>query len=244
VRWQPSKIPGASDAPWVVGRPVASGLLGALVSYPNSLRDPRVNRSDGLVFWQLGGRIVWNQPGTLRAQRLDGPGSFRWQADAILNFPSTGCWRLTLWNNSGFGHKIAAVVVRVINLPKGLGCGITALEHGTAYARPRSSGIRGGWPWYSTARLATHGHDGDANMKIPWWVRRNWGRSLELVGTRLDAAGSFRQAFPAANTHDGPQNQMVFPSIVDIPAAGCWLLRLRTAKLAGVIVVRAFNGRS
>jgi hypothetical protein len=35
----------------------------------------------------------------------------------------------------------------------------------------------------------------------------------------------------------------VYPSIVDVPAAGCWLLRLRTGSLAGVIVVRAYNGR-
>lgn len=75
-------------------------------------------------------------------------------------------------------------------------------------------------------------------MKVPWWVRRNWGGSLELVGTRLDAVDSFRQEFPMALSPEG-----VFPSIVDVPAAGCWLFRLRTARLAGVLVVRAIDAR-
>jgi hypothetical protein len=243
VHYEPSKFPGQSDTPWVVGTPVAPGLLGALVNYPGSLRDPRVNRSDGLVLRRVGAKIAWNQPGTLRARRLDRPGSFRTDPSSTMRFPSTGCWRLTLWDNTGSGSPIASVIARVVSVPKRLGCGITVLEHGSAFARPRSSGIRGGWPWYSTARLATHGHDGDANMKIPWWVRRNWGPTLELAGRRLDGDGSFRQEFPAAYGHDGAQDQMVFPSIVDIPAAGCWLLRLRTGRLAGVLVVRAFNGR-
>ena len=50
------------------------------------------------------------------------------------------------------------------------------------------------------------------------------------------AAGAFRQLFQIAGSPDG-----VYPSIVDVPAAGCWLLRLRTAQLAGVLVVRAVN---
>jgi hypothetical protein len=74
-------------------------------------------------------------------------------------------------------------------------------------------------------------------MKIPWRVA-NGGGSLELLGTRLDAAGTFRQVFQIADSPD-----RVYPSIVDIPAAGCWLLLLRTGKLAGVIVVRAVDAR-
>jgi hypothetical protein len=34
----------------------------------------------------------------------------------------------------------------------------------------------------------------------------------------------------------------LYPSIVDVPAAGCWLLRLRTGRLSGAIVVRAIDG--
>lgn len=241
VRYEPSKVPGRSDMPWVVGRPAAAGLLGAVVSYPRSLRDPRVNRPDGLVLWRLGGEIAWNRPGTLRARRLDGRGSFATPLEgdgrSMLRFPAAGCWRLTLWNNSGFGSKIASVVARVIEVPKRLRCGATVLENGWAIARPRSSGIKGGWPWITVgpAQLTTHGHDGDKNMKVPWWIK-NGGPSLELVGTRLDTVGSFRQAFPEALSPKG-----VYPSIVDIPAAGCWLLRLRTGRLAGVLVVRAVD---
>jgi hypothetical protein len=243
VHYGPSKFPGLSDSPWVVGQPVSAGLLGAVVSYPRSLRDPRVNRSDGLVLWRLGGELAWNQPGKLRARRLNGRGSFELPLEGdgrtMLRFPSTGCWRLTLWNISGFGSKIASVVARVVEVPKQLRCGATVLEDGWAKARPRSSGIKGGWPWIlaGPAQLTTHGHDGDKNMKVPWWIDRG-GPSLELVGTRLDAVGTFRQSFPEALSPKG-----VYPSIVDIPAAGCWLLRLRTGRLAGVLVVRAVDAR-
>jgi hypothetical protein len=225
VRYQPVKFPGFSDTPWVLAKPASSGLLGALVKYPSSLRDGRVNSSDGLV-----------------ARRRDGPGSFSARLEvssggdvSSLRFPSGGCWRLTLRNVSGFGSNIASVVARVVDVPKKLGCDVTVLENGQAFARPRSSGIRGGWPWFSTAELTTHGHDGDRNMKVPWWVD-NGGGSIELVGTRLDAVGRFRQVFPMALSPHG-----VYPSIVDIPTAGCWMLRLRTGKLAGVLVVRAMD---
>ena len=76
-------------------------------------------------------------------------------------------------------------------------------------------------------------------MKVLWSVRRNWGPSLELVGTRLDGDGSFRQEFPMAISPAG-----VFPSTVDVPEAGCWLFRLRTGRLAGVLVVRAVDART
>jgi hypothetical protein len=244
VRYEPSKFPSLSDSPWVLGKPASAGLLGAVVSYPSSLRDPRVNRSDGLVLWRLGGEIAWNQPGTLHARRLDGRGSFDRPLEgggrSMLQFPSAGCWRLTLWNNSGFGSKIASVVARVVEVPKRLRCGATVLaDGGWAIARPRSSGIKGGWPWQASgpAQLTTHGHDGDKNMKVPWWIKKG-GPSLDLVGTRLDAVGTFHQAFPEALSPKG-----VYPSTVDIPAAGCWLLRLRTGRLAGVLVVRAVDAR-
>jgi hypothetical protein len=240
VHWQASKFPSRTDTPWVLGRPASAGLLGALMTYEASLRDARVNRSDGLVLWQFGASIEWNHPGTIRARRLDGPGSFRADPQQVLHFPTTGCWQLTLWNNSGFGSKIASVVARVVPVPRTLRCSATVLQKGWGIARPRSSGIKGGWPWQASgaARLATHGHDGGNNMKVPWWIDHG-GPSLELVGRRLDGVGSFRQVFAEALSPKG-----VYPSNVDIPAAGCWLLRLRTGRLAGVLVVRAYDGRS
>jgi hypothetical protein len=190
------------------------------------------------VLWQRGAAILWNHPGAVRARRLDGPGSFRTD-DGSLRFPSPGCWQLTLWNRSGFGSKIASVVARVVSVPRTLGCGATVLEHGWAFARPRASGIKGGWPWQASgpARLATHGHDGDRNMKVPWWIKGG-GTSLELVGMRLDATESFRQVFAEALSPKG-----MYPSNVNVPAAGCWLLRLRTGRRAGALVVRAYDGR-
>jgi len=73
-------------------------------------------------------------------------------------------------------------------------------------------------------------------MKIPWWIGTGRGSSLELAGTRLDADASFRQEFGMAGSPQG-----VFPSTVDVPAAGCWLFRLRSARLAGVLVVRVVD---
>ena len=144
-------------------------------------------------------------------------------------FPSTGCRRVRVGATS--------LVARVVTVPQKRRCGITVLENGRAYARPRSSRIWGGWPWLPIAQLTTHGQDGDKNMKVPWWIDGG-GPSLELLGTRLDAAGSFQQNFTEALSPKG-----VYPSIVDIPAAGCWLLHLRSGKRAGVIVVRAVDAR-
>jgi hypothetical protein len=209
---------------------VPSVGVASLPTYTSSLWDRRVNQRDGLVLWRRGGSIVWNTPGRVVARRLGGRGSFTTE-DSSLTFPSTGCWRLTVGD--------ASIVARVVSVPKKRACGATVLEHGWALARPRSSGIKGGWPWqgFGPARLTTHGHDGDNKMKVPWWIESG-GPSLDLVGTRLDASGSFRQAFSEALSPAG-----VYPSIVDIPAAGCWLLQLRTGKLAGAIVVRAVDAR-
>jgi hypothetical protein len=243
VRYQPAKHPTYWNTPWVLARPQEPGIVGFLPTYWESLRDSRVNRRSGLVVWTSDTKIVWTRSGSGSARRLDGRGSFRFAttADAVveLRFPSAGCWRLTVATPQG----TASLVARVVRSPTKSRCDATPLESGHAYARPRSSGIRGGWgPWRTAkggALLYTHGHHvaGGMNMKVLWRVAgdaRDAGDSLELVGTRLDASGSFRQEFVYAPG--------LYPSIVDVPAAGCWLLRLRTGRLAGVIVVRAVDG--
>jgi hypothetical protein len=239
VRYQSVKHTSLGETPWVLARPQRLGVLGFVPTYVSSLRDERVNSSDGLVLWQTGARIVWNRPGILVARRLGRRQSFQVAtgAEAEPRFPSPGSWRLSLRSGSG----TASVVARVIAQPSSSGCGATRLESGHAFARPRVSGIEGGWPWQSSgpASLATHGHNGDRNMKVPWWVDRNWSGSLELTGMRLDAEGSFEQQFTIAGGVSG--DRAVFPSIVDVPAPGCWLLRLRTGRLAGVLVVRAID---
>jgi hypothetical protein len=240
VRYQAAKHPTLRDMPWVVARPSTRGVLGFVVSYPQTLRDGRVNRSDGLVLWTTGARIVWAgsfSATTLVGRRLDGAGSFRLplvrSEDGLVSeprFPSPGCWRL--WVGA------ATVVVRVVSPPATLGCAATPLKTEGALPRPLSSRIRGGWgPWRTPAGgalLYTHGHGAGWNMKVLWRAGSGRGSSLTLAGTRLDADGSFTQEFPMV--FDG-----VFPSTVDVPAAGCWLLRLRTGRLAGVLVVRAVD---
>ena len=255
VRYLPAKHPTLGDVPWVLARPSTAGVIGFVTSYPPTLRDGRVNRSDGLVLWRHGGRIVWTVPGppaaaTLVAARLDGHGSFHIRVsrsgeglESAPSFPSSGCWRLTLRSAS----TEASVVTRVVAPPRTLRCDTTPIvAPDWAVARPHSAAIRGAWAWRTPAGGAlmyTHGvGPGAMNAKVAWWVRRNWGTTLELAGIRLDADGSFRQELPVVRgEHDRPQEQGVFTSTVDVPAAGCWLFRLRTARLAGVVVVRAVD---
>lgn len=190
----------------MVARPAAAGVVAFVPSYPRTLRDGRVNRSDGLVLWKMGGRIVWHVRGvsdaSVVAQRLDGRESFRLplsaRADGLVStprFPAAGCWRLTF----RAGTTEASAVARIIANPRNLACDATPIgEASLAIARPRSAGIA--WRTSDDRALTyTHGvGPGALNAKVPWWVRRRWGASLELTGTRLDGAGRFEQAFSAA----------------------------------------------
>jgi hypothetical protein len=243
----------------------AGAVKGHLFYYAGpTLMDGRVNSSDGLVIyvrgrWALGStKIMWSlgrgAGTTLRivGKRLDGAGRFSQRLrssgggdfPSIVNVPAAGCWRLSLRS----GRVRASVVLRAAALPEQRTCDATPVEAGWAVARPRSSGIRGGWgPWLTAqggALLYTHGRQpGGFNMKVPWWVRRPTEGVLALRGTRLDGSGVLAQDLPPAVAHDGPQDQDVFPSVVDVPAAGCWLLRLRVGTHAGIVVVRAVDGR-
>ena len=72
-----------------------------------------------------------------------------------------------------------------------------------------------------------------------WWSRKEGGL-LRLTGTQLDGDGVFRQEFQEAGVASSPAGYRIpFPSTVDVPAPGCWLLRLRTRTQAGVLVVIA-----
>jgi len=230
----------------VLARPEKAAVLGFLVSYQGTLRDGRINDSDGLVLWRTGKKIVWKVPvgrPTLVAKRLDGPGSFRVRLAAgpdgfvsAPRFPAAGCWRLTLGP--------ASVVARVVARPARLGCDATpAVDQGLTVARPRSSGIAGGFGWRTDGGrllLYTHGiGPGDVAAKVLWWSRKEGGL-LRLTGTRLDGNGLFRQELQEAGVTSHPAGYRIpFPSIVDVPAPGCWLLRLRTRTQAGVLVVIA-----
>ncbi len=257
VHYQPTKKPGLSDLPWVRARPGRNFVMGLLVSYLPTLRDASVSRSDGLVVWTRGERIVWTMAGgwtaaaRMIARRLGGRESFRVPLTSgrrglvsTLRFPRAGCWRLTLRT----GRGVASVVALVVPRPAKLACDATPVEATSmALVRPHGAGIAAGWSWFTSdhsALIFTRGAaPQDMYTKVLWWVRRNWGGRLRLTGIRLDGDGSFRQAFVQAGDPSGyaPGYHAAFPSTVYVPSAGCWLFRLRTGRVAGVLVVRAID---
>ena len=70
------------------------------------------------------------------------------------------------------------------------------------------------------------------NTKVLWRAERRHEGFVELLGHRIDNAGSFRQVL-------GHVGNGYFPSIVVVPEAGCWLLTVRSGGVGGVIVFRA-----
>jgi len=76
--------------------------------------------------------------------------------------------------------------------------------------------------------------DGGA-MKILWTVsRRQAGGSLALTARRIDGRGLVKRAFPTAG---GGQ----FPSILNLPTAGCWRVSVRAGSARATFVVRAIR---
>ena len=240
VRYQPAKHPSLGEPPWVLGRPQRPGIAVFLRSYEQSLSDGRVNGSDGLVLWQRGERVAWNLRGTVVARRLDGPGRFSVRGPSVrLAFPSVGCWSLTL--------RDTKIIARVVTNPATLGCDATpAPEDELVPVRPRQAGIAAGWSWRTEdgrALMYTHGLSPDGYTKVLWWIRQKGGGALSLTGIRLDAAGRFHQLFQQVGSPSGhpPGYLQPYASTVVVPHAGCWLFRLRSARLAGVLVARAVD---
>jgi hypothetical protein len=127
-----------------------------------------------------------------------------------------------------------------------LGCPATTVHYSTTVPWVRSGPVVGSVFAYGGRTLMdervnssdglvlyTHGRTLNGDTKVLWVVRRNYGATLTLWGTRIDAPGSFTERF----SHSGGQ----FPSIVDIPAAGCWRLFLRTGKARATFVVQAVD---
>jgi hypothetical protein len=71
--------------------------------------------------------------------------------------------------------------------------------------------------------------------KIAWSPRslERIGRTLVMVGKRLDGTGSFTRRFPRALTRAS------FPSELQLPSAGCWRLSLGSGDLRWTLDVRA-----
>ena len=188
----------------------------------------------------------------LRGTRVDGAGAFTQrfgggrEVPSIVEIPSAGCWRLSVRS----GSLRAIFVVRAVDPPAQSSCEPTAVFRATPHPRfgdvtwmptmPARNGIVA-IRFVSTLPGADRavvyaGGSAPAGWatKFLWWSPRP-GRNVALAGWRLDADGTFGQLFPAAGADEGA----VYPSIVDIPAAGCWAVRVSIGGRAGLVVFEA-----
>jgi hypothetical protein len=79
---------------------------------------------------------------------------------------------------------------------------------------------------------------GGGSTKILWVPRRPLSSTLSILGRRLDGAGTFREDARSAR---GPSG-IVFPSIVDVPRSGCWLVTVRNGRRSARFAVDAISG--
>ncbi len=114
-------------------------------------------------------------------------------------------------------------------------------------AAGRSGGEVVGYLFYYTADLRSGARlriypggerPGGGSTKILWVPRRPLSSTLSILGRRLDGAGTFRQDARSAR---GP-NGIVFPSIVDVPGPGCWLLTVRNGRRSARFALQAISG--
>jgi hypothetical protein len=77
------------------------------------------------------------------------------------------------------------------------------------------------------------------NMKVLWAVR-DGRRTITVVGDRLDGAGTFSDSFGGASVA-GDGEWGYYPSIVDVPAAGCWRLTVLSPAKRGRFAVLAID---
>jgi hypothetical protein len=207
------------------------------------------------ILWTIrkgAGRVL-----RISGRRLDGKGSFteRWPAVRGKNFPSivrvpaAGCWRLSVAS----GRVRASVVVQAVEPPTTAFCDASPVYRRAPPhprfgaitwmpATPRSAGVAAVlfvtvFPDQDNAMIPAGGRfPGGPSTKFLWWAPRP-GASLTILARRLDAPGRFRARFNSATGDVGDRgNQTIFPSIIDVPRAGCWSLILRTGRSAGNVV--------
>jgi hypothetical protein len=251
--------------PWLsAGR----AFVGHVFYYSDILGDGRVNQSDGAVAYAgVPGKILWVPRNRRRAgatlvvtaKRLDGTGSVvdRFSASPGFQFPSelrlpeAGCWRLTLRS----GRLRATAVVHAVEPRAGPVCEPSPVYRRTPPhprfgditwmpATPRTAGVAAvlfvtTYPDSPDAVIASGGkYPNGPTTKFLWWAPQP-GSSMKIVGRRLDSPGRFTQEVTSATGDVGSRGgQTVFPSIVDVPAAGCWSVTLRTRGSAGNVVFR------
>ena len=247
--------------PWIAA---GRSFRGHVFYYSEIAGDGRVNQSDGLVAYAgIPGKVLWvpqnrrRAGGTLvvRARQLDGGGSFTQRLRAVpgrqfpsqLTVPAAGCWRLTLRS----GRLSSSVVVHAVAPPAAPRCDATPVIRQDPphprfgritwmQATPRSEGVAAirfvsVVPGADRALIYAGGRAPEGwNTKFLWWAPHPTG-PLTLTGRRLDGVGRFVQHEGSASSDDG----VVFPSIVEIPTAGCWAVTVSMGKTAGLVVFQA-----
>jgi hypothetical protein len=248
--------------PWMAAGRVFTGHL---FYYSEIAGDGRVNQSDGLVAYAgLSGNVLWVPRTSRRAgatlvvtgRRLDGDGSFTSrfrgttgrQFHSRLTIPAAGCWRLTLRS----GRLSSSIKVQAVAPPSEPRCDPTPVFRRTEphpkfgritwmQATPRTDGVTAilfvsTVPDADAAVIYAGGHAPEGwSTKFLWWSPHP-GPGLTITGRRVDGLeGRFQQRFGSASSEEG----IVFPSIVDIPTAGCWATTVQTGRTAGLIVFQA-----
>lgn len=194
----------------------------------------------------------------LSGRRIDGSGTFgqRFRANregafpSIVKIPAAGCWRLAI----KAGPLRATFFVRALEPPAERVCEPTPVFRHTPHplfgditwmpATPRSSGIVAALfvstvPEADRALIYAGGRAPQGwNTKFLWWSPKPGGQ-LRLAGRRMDGLGTFRQAEYGAWGTIPPVTGPIFPSIVEIPTAGCWAVTVSIGGRAGLVVFEA-----
>jgi hypothetical protein len=85
------------------------------------------------------------------------------------------------------------------------------------------------------ARIFTTVKARNVNPKVLWVPqKRGAGRTISISGARLDADGRFSSRYLRASGNQ-------FPSYVEVPAAGCWRVTVRTGQLVGKVTFIAVD---
>jgi hypothetical protein len=143
------------------------------------------------------------------------------------------------------------------------GCTPDGVQRSALPAAARDAGIPPAMPWVSDGRgditgslaylgdpplrgsrvavIGTRGHAaGGAVTRILWWVRAGAARTLVIAGHRTDSPGSFHQTVAGP---DAAGSSPVFPAVVDVPAAGCWTLDVRSGTATASLRFQAIDLR-
>jgi hypothetical protein len=247
--------------PWVAA---GRAFAGHVFYYSEILGDGRVNQSDGLVAYAgVPGKVLWVPRNRRRAgatlvitaRRLDGDGALTRRVRAVagrqfpsqLTLPAAGCWRVTLRS----GRLGSSVVVQVVAGPAEPRCEATPVFREDPphprfgritwmQATPRSVGVAAirfvsVLPGADRAIIYAGGQAPEGwATKFLWWAPHPTG-TLVLTGRRVGGTGRFVQKFGSAASDDA----IVFPSIVEIPTAGCWAVTVSMGQAAGLVVFQA-----